>query len=72
VRSLDYLYISKYDLFCIKKELATCVIYANDEPAFYDQDHLSMGFAKYMGERIVKLHKYDLARLGLPVPTGLE
>jgi peptidoglycan/LPS O-acetylase OafA/YrhL len=70
VKSLDYLYISKYDLFCTKRELATCVMYANGEPAFYDQDHLSMGFAKYMGDRIVELHGDDLAKMGLPVPAG--
>jgi peptidoglycan/LPS O-acetylase OafA/YrhL len=70
VKSLNYLYISKYDLFCTKRELSTCVMYANGEPAFYDQDHLSLGFAKYMGDRIVELHRDDLAKIGLPVPAG--
>lgn len=70
VKSLNYLYISKYDLFCTKRELSTCVMYANGEPAFYDQDHLSLGFAKYMGDRIAELYGNDLSRIGLPITAG--
>lgn len=72
VKSLDYLYISKYDLFCKHRQLSTCVMYANGEPAFYDEHHLSMGFAQYMGDRIVETHGDDLARIGLPVPLWIQ
>ncbi len=70
VRSLDYIYISKYELFCVNSELATCATWAYGEPAFYDQHHLSLGFAEYMGDRILELHKGDLVKAGLPVPSA--
>jgi peptidoglycan/LPS O-acetylase OafA/YrhL len=70
VKTLDYIYISKYELFCKRGKLATCTIYANGEPAFYDQDHLSIGFARYMGDRILETHRADLKAVGLPVPDG--
>lgn len=69
VKSLDYIYISKYELFCRNAVLSTCTVFANGEPAFYDQDHLSMGFARYMGDRIVETHRDDLVRAGLPDPS---
>lgn len=69
VKTLDYLYISKYELFCTDNRMDTCATFANGEPAFYDQHHLSLGFAEYMGDRIVELHRRDLADLGFPVPT---
>ncbi len=69
VKSLDYIYISKYELFCKNGVLSTCTVFANGEPAFYDQDHLSMGFAQYMGDRIVETHRDDLIRAGLPAPS---
>jgi peptidoglycan/LPS O-acetylase OafA/YrhL len=69
VKSLDYIYISKYELFCRNAVLSTCTVFANGEPAFYDQDHLSMGFARYMGDRIVETHKDDLVRAGFPDPS---
>lgn len=68
VKTLDYIYISKYELFCKNAVLSTCTVFANGEPAFYDEDHLSMGFARYMGDRILQTHKDDLLRAGLPVP----
>lgn len=68
VKSLDYVYISKYRLLCEGGELEKCAVFANGEPAFYDQHHLSRGFARYLGERIAKVHGSDLARVGLPIP----
>ena len=70
VKTLDYVYISKYELFCKGEKLAMCTMYANGEPAFYDRDHLSMGFARYMGDRIVATHLADLIAVGLPMPGG--
>jgi len=72
VKTLDYVYISKDELFCKGGKLATCTMYANGEPAFYDEDHLSMGFARYMGDRIVETHRADLTAVGLPVPDGAD
>lgn len=68
VKTLEYTYISKAELFCKNEELATCTMYANGEPAFYDQHHLSMGFARYLGDRIAETHLADLVAAGLPVP----
>lgn len=69
VHSLEYLYISKYPLLCEGEVPATCVMEANGEPAFYDQHHLSLGFAHYMGRRLATVHGPELARIGLPVPV---
>ena len=69
VHSLDYLYISKYALLCKDSALAGCAVEADGEPAFYDQHHLSWGFARYMGRRLAEVHAKDLAEVGLPVPV---
>jgi len=69
VHSLDYLYISKYALLCRDSALAGCAMEADGEPAFYDQHHLSWGFARYMGRRLAEVHAKDLAEVGLPVPV---
>lgn len=72
VKTLDYLYISKYRLLCGGDNLAGCETFANGELAFYDQHHLSRGFAQHLGQRIARVHRADLARIGLPVPEGVE
>lgn len=72
VKSLDYLYISKYQLLCGSAEISSCATFANGEPAFYDQHHLSLGFARYLGRRIVDEHRADLAGIGLPVPETMK
>ena len=69
VATLDYLYISKYRLLCGDAGLAGCSVYANGEPAFYDQHHLSRGFAQYLGDRIAEVYGADLAKIGLPAPV---
>lgn len=72
VKTLDYLYISKYRLLCGGDKLESCTTFANGELAFYDQHHLSRGMAWYLGERIAQVHRADLARIGLSVPGGME
>ncbi len=69
VHSLDYLYISKYALLCEGSAPAGCAVEADGEPAFYDQHHLSQGFARYMGRRLAASHAAELAAVGLPVPA---
>ncbi|MGH8055022.1 MAG: acyltransferase family protein [Stenotrophomonas sp.] len=70
VHSLDYLYISKYELMCGGADLAKCAVQADGEPAFYDQHHLSWSFARYMGRRLAADHARELATAGLPVPAS--
>ena len=72
VATLDYLYISKYRLLCGGERLEGCAVSANGEPAFYDQHHLSKGFAQFLGDRIARVHGADLGRIGLPVPDGTQ
>lgn len=68
VHTLEYVYISKYELFCGGTDLSRCAVQGNGEPAFYDQHHLSLGFARYMGQRLAVEHAAELASIGLPVP----
>lgn len=69
--TLDYLYISKYALLCGDAGLAGCMVHADGEPAFYDQHHLSRGFAHHLGRRMAEVHADELAKAGLPVPKSL-
>lgn len=66
VKTLPYLYISKYELLCTNNELATCETHADGEPMFYDQHHLSYGFSRHLGQLIGKAYKKELHDLGLP------
>ncbi len=70
VKSLDYTYISKYELLCGGRDLERCVVEANGEPAFYDQHHLSLGFAHFLGARLAQDHAADLVAAGLPEPAS--
>lgn len=68
VKSLPYLYISKYELLCKAGELSTCTVSANGEPMFYDQHHLSYGFARHVGQLIWDKYQRELHALGMPDP----
>lgn len=70
VKSLPYLYISKYELLCGGNAMEGCVMEANGEPAFYDQHHLSLGYARFMGQQLAKRHAADLVAAGLPEPVS--
>ena len=73
VTDLDYLYIDKTRLLCTtENSLASCRMRAGDEPAFYDQHHLSLSYAKMLGQRVAEGYGEDLVRVGFPVPTGLR
>lgn len=65
---IEYLYIDKTALLCPDGTLNSCVIEANDKPAFYDSHHISLGFVSYIGERIVDVYSADLNRFGFPAP----
>lgn len=71
VKSLDYIYISKYELLCGGRALENCAVQGNGEPAFYDQHHLSLGFARYLGQRLGEEHSAELVAAGLPEPGPL-
>jgi hypothetical protein len=66
----DYLYIDKMWLLCPSGGVDSCLMEANGEPAFYDDSHLSLGFSRYLGERIRQAYAAQLARLGFPQPSG--
>ncbi len=68
VKSLPYLYISKYELECEGGELADCKTSAGGEPMFYDQHHLSYNYARAMGWLIWNKYQQALLELGLPEP----
>ena len=69
VFDLDYLYIDKARLLCSEENsLDSCEIRTENEPAFYDQHHLSLSFATLLGQRIVENYSQDLIRAGFPSP----
>lgn len=59
----DYLYIDKMWLLCPSGGLESCIMEANGEPAFYDRGHLSLGFSRYLGERIRQAYGAELTTL---------
>jgi len=65
---LEYLYIDKTRLLCPGGTLDACAVEANGEPAFYDKHHLSLGFATYLGERIIDIYGSELNSIGLTLP----
>ena len=67
-KDLRYLYINKYRLLCHNEKLNSCEVEGNGEPMFYDQHHLSFGFANHLGSLILKNYASDLQEIGLPVP----
>ena len=52
--------------------MESCEIQTEDEPAFYDQHHLSLSFASLLGQRIVENYSRDLVRSGFPSPEPLD
>lgn len=72
VKTLNYLYISKYDLLCSNQQLPSCLTYANGEPMFYDTHHLSYGFAQHLAKLIALHYERSLMDLGLPKPLSSE
>lgn len=68
-RALDYLYIDKFALLCPGGDLRSCKTEANGEPVFYDQHHLSFGFASYFGTRMAEYYAAELAKIGFPAPA---
>lgn len=69
----DHLYVDKAGLLCAEQNsLASCLIQAGDEPAFYDQHHLSLSFARLLGQRVAEGYGEDLVGIGFPGLTGGE
>ena len=73
VFELDYLYVDKTGLLCGEESsLASCLMRAEDEPAFYDQHHLSLSYARLLGRRVAEGYGGDLVRIGFPRPASGE
>jgi peptidoglycan/LPS O-acetylase OafA/YrhL len=68
MRGIDYLYIDRMRLLCRQATLSSCVVEAEGEPAFYDEHHLSFGFARYVGKRIASVYGDELRAAGFPDP----
>lgn len=65
----DYLYIDKMKLLCPSGSVESCAVAANGEPAFYDDGHLSLGFSRFMGDKIGEIYRGELLQLGFPEPA---
>ena len=68
-RAVDYLYIDKMELLCPSGSVESCAVEANGEPAFYDEGHLSLGFARYIGGQIGGVYRDQLVQAGFPKPV---
>jgi len=55
---LIYTYLDKFRVLCASKEVntETCEASHNGEPMFYDQHHLSVGFARLIGHRFANYY----------------
>jgi peptidoglycan/LPS O-acetylase OafA/YrhL len=69
---IDYQYLSKFDALCTLRngKYTDCVTEGYNEPMFYDQHHLSLGFSKLVGERYAITYFEELKTLGLLLPTA--
>ena len=65
----QYVYIDRMRLLCSDGTLQSCTMEADGEPAFYDAHHLSFGFARYVGKRIVSVYGRELRAAGFPDPA---
>ena len=64
----DYFYLDKLSLVCATGDKG-CLMEGNGEPAFYDQHHLSLGYAQLLGRRMWAEYENELTALGFPGPT---
>ena len=67
-KTLNYLYINKYELLCKENKLENCLTHVGNEPMFYDQNHLSYEFSRYLGKLIGSHYREALINIGLPPP----
>ncbi len=68
-KSMNYLYINKYELLCKNQQLESCITHTDKEPMFYDQHHLSYSFARYLGVLMWNRYSEELVQYGLPIPS---
>ena len=66
--SVDYLYIDKTRLLCLRNTLESCQVEYNGEPVFYDGHHMTLDFARMLGEKISTVYSQDLVSQGFPEP----
>jgi len=62
----DYLFIDKTKLLCLERNLSSCKVTAYGEPYTYDDNHMSLSFAKYTGERMLEVYSRQLKVIGFP------
>jgi len=65
----DFIYLSKFSALCDSEGFESCPTEANGEPMFYDAHHLSMGFAKFVADRFLKVYKTELEDTGFVFAT---
>lgn len=63
--SSNFLYVDKVELFCEGRLLKNCLTQINGVPAFYDGDHLTVEFAKLLGEKMLVHYADELMNMGL-------
>lgn len=66
--NVDFIYLDKFHAACAPEEKfadQSCVVEANGEPMYYDQHHLSLGFAKFLGNRFSEIYRNELESIGL-------
>jgi len=69
VNASNFVYLDKFAALCTNNELESCPTSANGEPMFYDQHHLSMGFAEFIGSRFLQVYKTELEEAGFSVDS---
>lgn len=62
--SFEYLYIDRIKLMCSGNQ-ETCISEAYGEPAFYDENHLSLGYSRLVGDKMAKQYQSQLRAMGL-------
>ena len=67
--AIDYLYIDKAKLLCSRNTLESCQVEHNSEPVFYDGHHMTLDFARMLGQKIAGAYAEDLVSHGFPRPT---
>lgn len=61
----DFLYIDKVAMLCRDRKLKNCEVQAYGKPAFADGDHLTLAFAKLIGEKLRVYYRKELHDIGL-------
>jgi peptidoglycan/LPS O-acetylase OafA/YrhL len=68
-KGVEYLYLDKFKAACAVSDQAyeSCAVAADGEPMYYDQHHLSLSFAQFIGRRFKEVYVDQLRQNGLLV-----